>query len=121
MVKKSVINQVGSFDPDFFLYFEETELCYRIYNNGYHVYNVPSAKIIHLEGASHESSITKLSFYNSSRRIFYRKRYNLIFYFICCNLFYAKCILGLLKNIIIFNSSKIRIWQLNIVSFYKIK
>lgn len=50
MVRKEVIDQVGPMDEDFFLFYEETELCYRIHKAGYKVVNVPDAKIIHLEG-----------------------------------------------------------------------
>lgn len=51
-IRKSVLKKVGSFDPDFFMYFEETELTFRIKKEGYKVYSVPEAKIIHLEGKS---------------------------------------------------------------------
>lgn len=52
MVKKEVLEKIGGFDPHFFMYREETELCYRISNMGYKLYSVPQAKIIHLEGKS---------------------------------------------------------------------
>lgn len=52
MVKKEVLDKVGVFNPIFFMYREETDLCYRIKMNGYKLCSVPSAKIIHLEGKS---------------------------------------------------------------------
>lgn len=51
-IRKSVLNEVGVFDEDFFMYCEESELTYRIVKNGYKIYSVPSAKIIHLESKS---------------------------------------------------------------------
>lgn len=52
MVKKPVINKTGGFRDDFFMYFEETDLCYRIHKEGWEIYSVPQAKIQHLEGKS---------------------------------------------------------------------
>lgn len=51
-IRKSVIDVVGPFDEDFFLYFEETELSYRIRKAGYKSVILPHVKIIHLEGQS---------------------------------------------------------------------
>ena len=47
MVKSEVIEKTGAFDPRFFMYREETELCHRIYNAGYKLYSVPDAEITH--------------------------------------------------------------------------
>lgn len=52
MIRKSVLEKVGLFDSDFFMYYEETELTWRIKRAGYKISSVPSARIIHLEGAS---------------------------------------------------------------------
>jgi GT2 family glycosyltransferase len=52
MIRKKVLDEVGLFDPDFFMYYEETELTWRIKKRGYKLASVPKAKIIHLEGAS---------------------------------------------------------------------
>lgn len=52
MVRKKIINQVGGFSKDFFMYYEETELTDRINKLGYSIYSVPFAKVQHLEGKS---------------------------------------------------------------------
>ena len=52
MIRKSVLDEVGLFDSDFFMYYEETELTWRIKEAGYKIASVPDARIIHLEGAS---------------------------------------------------------------------
>lgn len=52
MIKKEVLDKVGGFDEDFFMYCEEVELSYRISKAGYKSISVPEAKIIHLEGKS---------------------------------------------------------------------
>lgn len=52
MVRKELLDKYGGFDPRFFMYFEDVELCYRIKRKGIEIHSVPSAKIIHLQGAS---------------------------------------------------------------------
>ena len=52
MIRKDVIDKVGAFSPEFFLYFEETELQFRILEAGYKIFYVADSKIIHLEGKS---------------------------------------------------------------------
>lgn len=48
MVKKTVLDETGCFDPSFFMYYEDTELCYRISRAGYGIVSVPEASITHL-------------------------------------------------------------------------
>jgi GT2 family glycosyltransferase len=52
MVHKNVFLDNEGFDPDFFMYYEETELIYRLKNKNHQVFSIPRAKIIHLEGTS---------------------------------------------------------------------
>lgn len=44
--------EVGFFDPDFFLYFEEVELMRRLKRAGYATLYVPEAKVTHIAGAA---------------------------------------------------------------------
>jgi GT2 family glycosyltransferase len=52
MVRAEALSRTGGFDPDFFLYYEETELTWRIRRAGYSVVNLPWVVITHLEGKS---------------------------------------------------------------------
>ena len=52
MVRKSVLDAVGGFDPRFFMYSEDVELCRRVHLAGCKVMSVPAASIIHLGGKS---------------------------------------------------------------------
>lgn len=56
VMPRVLFEQVGGFDPDFFMYAEEEELTWRIHSLGYDVMSVPQAKIIHLEGATLNAS-----------------------------------------------------------------
>ncbi|MFV0418401.1 MAG: glycosyltransferase family 2 protein [Dysgonomonas sp.] len=60
-ISKSLFDEFGGFDPDFFLYFEEVELCYRIQKAGYKIMSVPDAEIVHLQGGSAENKNDELN------------------------------------------------------------
>lgn len=50
LIKTDVIRKVGMFDPTYFAYWEETDLCMRIRNAGFRLLYVPEAKIWHKIG-----------------------------------------------------------------------
>lgn len=52
MIRKNIIEQYGLFDPDFFMFFEETEMQYRYAQAGYKRIIIDTPKIIHLAGGS---------------------------------------------------------------------
>ena len=52
MVKRKVLDEVGFFSNEFFMYYEETELTFRIKRAGYNVISIPDSRIQHLEGKS---------------------------------------------------------------------
>ncbi|TNJ42067.1 glycosyltransferase family 2 protein [Phaeobacter sp. B1627] len=52
MIRREVIESVGGFDETFFLYFEETELCHRAAQAGWHTFYVPDSSVIHVGSAS---------------------------------------------------------------------
>lgn len=52
MIRADVIEAVGGFDEQFFLYFEETELCHRAAQAGWKTYYVPESTIAHLGSVS---------------------------------------------------------------------
>ncbi|RLE64456.1 MAG: hypothetical protein DRN53_00870 [Thermoprotei archaeon] len=47
IVKANVFFQVGMFDEDYFIYCEDTDLCWRIWLSGYRVVFVPSSIVYH--------------------------------------------------------------------------
>lgn len=47
LVKSSVLKEVGLFDSDYFLYFEEADLCWRIWQAGYTIKHIPESLIYH--------------------------------------------------------------------------
>ena len=79
-----VFDKNGGFDENFFLYFEETDYCYRSNKNNFKIYQVNSQKVYHDIGTSvetkNEEEISKLKSLYSwhfiwSKFYYYRKRY----------------------------------------------
>lgn len=52
LVPRAVIEHVGGFDENFFLFWEDADWCRRMADAGYSVWCVPSAQVIHDEGGS---------------------------------------------------------------------
>lgn len=52
LVCKEIFEEVGLFDEDFYLYFEETDLCHRIWLHGYTIYYEPASVVYHCEAVS---------------------------------------------------------------------
>ncbi len=47
ITSRQVIEHVGGFDPGFFLYYEDSDLCRRIRRLGYRLVVVPAARVVH--------------------------------------------------------------------------
>jgi len=52
IIKREVLEKVGYFDPRNFIYYEETDLCWRIWLAGYRIVYVPTSKVYHAGGGS---------------------------------------------------------------------
>ena len=110
---------MGCFDPDFFMYFEETELTYRIRKAGYKIMSVPEACIVHLEGKSHSLKENRERMFLTSRRLYYKKtlRCNLTFYM--CQLLYGLNICIHILYYFFFHRDKeqLKIWKYRWIIF----
>lgn len=49
LVRREVIDDVGAFDENFFVYWSDTDWCYRIKQAGWAIYSIPTATVIHYE------------------------------------------------------------------------
>ncbi|GAB6012163.1 glycosyltransferase family 2 protein [Viscerimonas tarda] len=59
-ISEQLFEEQKGFDPDFFMYFEEVELCNRVQNKGYKIVSIPQAGIIHKQGGSAENKNEEL-------------------------------------------------------------
>jgi len=74
MIRKEAYAQIGGFDENFELYFEDSDLCYRCGNAGWDIDFVADAKITHHLGQSTTGSWTITSLiYQQSHLAYYRK------------------------------------------------
>lgn len=55
MVRRDLFERIGGFDPDFFMYFEECDLCRRMADEGYRIGYLPDARVMHYAGGSSRS------------------------------------------------------------------
>lgn len=64
------------FDPDFAMYCEETDLCYRLHQAGWRTYFAPQAEVIHHYGqSSRQAPIRTVKLLYQSKITFFRKHY----------------------------------------------
>lgn len=64
IMSRKLFDQVGRFDEDFFIFFEETDLCHRVWLSGYKVIYEPRSSIFHLAGGDTTDK------YSYARRIY---------------------------------------------------
>ena len=80
VVKSEHFWNVGGFDPNIFLYHEETDLCIQLAKNKKYAYLIPEAKYIHLHGASTPKTIEIKTELKISLLYVIRKHYGYINY-----------------------------------------
>ncbi|WP_299412346.1 glycosyltransferase family 2 protein [uncultured Dialister sp.] len=82
LISKDVINQIGTFCEDYFLFYEEPDLCLRAQKAGFQIGCAVKSIIYHKEGASTQGSSQKISqksklsdFYMVRSRILFTKKF----------------------------------------------
>ncbi|GAB3725132.1 glycosyltransferase family 2 protein [Flavobacterium koreense] len=78
-------NEVGGFDTNLFLYYEETDLCMRLEKIGKSCYLIPEAQYVHYHGASTPQSITIKTELKISLLYIIRKHYGYLSYWFLLN------------------------------------
>lgn len=77
LIPRAIYTATGGFDPDFFLYGEEADLCLRIRKAGYSIGYTDTVSLEHLGGAS-EANISEYEYWTKKQRglyLFYSKHY----------------------------------------------
>lgn len=81
LTRKSLLDRIGGFDENFFMYGEDLDLSYRVKKQGYKVLYYPLYKVVHLKYASGLGHIDfetrkqiKGHFFNAMK-LFYKKHY----------------------------------------------
>ncbi len=76
IIPRTVIDEVGMFDEDFFMYGEDIDWCYRIKQVGYKIIYYPKSEIIHYKGSSAKKKRFKTIYeFHRAMYLFYNKHY----------------------------------------------
>lgn len=121
MVRRSVLSSIGGgFDADFFMNYEETELCLRIHRSGWDIYSVPSAQITHLEGRASYIKQSRLYFLYEGQYIYFRKVYGIF----GCRLIFAitqlKSYIRILQFLLLGNPERRSYWKMKLETNRKV-
>lgn len=85
LVRRKVLEDVGLFDEDYFLYFEETDLMLRARRKGWRAWYVPEARAVHLVGRSTGVVDGKVQdrpppdYWYRSRALYFRKNHGAVY------------------------------------------
>jgi len=80
IIRREVLDQVGSFDPRFFLYGEEVDLCRRIKQAGYQIWYWPEIRVVHIGGESSRQLKTLEFSSTGGQLVRWRMRSALLYY-----------------------------------------
>lgn len=76
LVRRQAFNKVGGFDPGFFLYWEDVDLCRRLRDRGHDIVLLPQSRVQHERGASLSADpIHKTRLYDDGADKYWRKHY----------------------------------------------
>ena len=79
-LSKKSFDKVGGFDERFFLYYEETDMEYKLMKLGYSHYITNITKIIHLEGGSMSYSNWKRKIVQNSQTLYFKLNHSHLFW-----------------------------------------
>jgi GT2 family glycosyltransferase len=104
LLPRSVIDQVGLMNEDFFLYYEELDWCERIRKAGYEVWVEPRVRIYHKESATVQKLGALKTYYLNRNRVWFMRKHHkglslLLFYlFLFCFTIPKNSLLYLIKG-----------------------
>jgi GT2 family glycosyltransferase len=75
-IRASAFAEIGGFDEDFFLNWEEADLCFRLGDAGWKIAHCPEATVTHLQGSSITRELNFTSYY-AGLRLYHMKRIGL--------------------------------------------
>ncbi len=110
-MRKSVLDKVGLFDENIFMYYEDMDLCKRIKDCGFGVKIIPAAKIYHLEGSSCKNFLKRTQL-SMKGKYYYIRKHNSKLCLYCMKIPYI--ILHLLCYLFTFNKEHLNLLKIHI-------
>ncbi|MAP54746.1 glycosyltransferase family 2 protein [Altibacter sp.] len=74
-VKRSIYNEVGGFDEDYFMYGEDIDLSYKIEKAGYENHYLGTTEVLHYKGESTQRDEVYYDRFYGAMQIFYKKHF----------------------------------------------
>ena len=110
LARASAIAQVGSLDEGFFMYAEDIDWCYRMWQSGWEVWYTPDVVVVHLGGASgdRQGATQRLRMYTS--KVYFAEKHlgMIVAGLLRCNYRIASCIksfIYLLQSLVLRDAS----------------
>lgn len=75
LIRKDLFEQVGGFDENFFMYFEDQDLCLRVKKSGKAIIFCPHSVILHYDGKSWNNELHKKKAFFESQTYFFQKHH----------------------------------------------
>lgn len=103
LIHKDVFNKIGLIDENTFMYYDDTDFCVRLLDNGYRIRYVPSAYLWHKVSSSSGGMSNRIGvYYNNRNQLYfmckYRERISFVSKLIIHSKKIIKALLGTLKN-----------------------
>lgn len=81
MVKRQIFEEMEGFNPEYFLYYEESDLQRRMEDAGYEMHSVPQARAIHLDGQSFRFTEERETHAFNGRNIYFRMHHSAVYHY----------------------------------------
>lgn len=75
LIQKDIFFKIKTFDENFFLYFEEFDICKRVRNAGFRIFVIPQAKVMHAWGVSTKKAEFDVNKVFEKSRFYYFKKH----------------------------------------------
>ncbi|MCB9883273.1 MAG: glycosyltransferase family 2 protein [Planctomycetes bacterium] len=75
LVRRSALERIGLFDETLWLYFNDVDLCQRLWKAGYRIHYLVEACVVHRTGSSTKRFTRRVLEWQRNRRAYYRKWY----------------------------------------------
>jgi len=75
VLRRAALDAVGLFDEDLFLFFNDVDLCLRLWRAGWRIRYLPDAEVVHVGGASTSRYDRFVVEWHRNRLAYYRKHY----------------------------------------------